>query len=104
MNLGLRCLALARQEMARGVHAAPYGQPNTSVDVRMYLAPCVRDLNRDGAVEETERLGLRVGNWCAAFASWCMRESLLPGEVAPHLYRAGVVEIVDDAQARGLWH
>ena len=104
ISLGLRCLALARHEMKRGVKSAPFGQPNTSADVRRYLAPCLRDLDRDGVVEDHEKLGLTEGNWCAAFASWCMSESLLPGNVAPHLYRAGVVEIVDDAQARGLYH
>lgn len=99
--LGERCLLLARHEMAKGVKANPYGQPNTGPRVREYLEPCVRDLDDDGDVE---RLGLTQGNWCAAFASWCLEQCLLPGEEPPHLYRAGVVEIVADATERGLWH
>lgn len=101
LTLGQRCNVIAEHEMARGVKAAPYGQSNTSEDVRVYLAGCVRNLDED---PELEPLGLTAGNWCAAFASWCLEQCILPGETRPHHWRAGVVEIVADAQARGLWH
>lgn len=99
-SYGVRCVLLARSEMALGARANPYPGPNTSPGVARYLAPCVRDVDGDG---DDELLGLTEGNWCAAFASWCARECLLPGESAPHKYRAGVVEIVADAKANGRW-
>ena len=101
ISLGARCVIFAKHEMERGVKANPYGQPNTSDEVRKYLAPCLRNLDDD---PELENLGLTVGNWCAAFASYCMQECLLPGDKAPHHYRAGVVEIVADARELGLYH
>lgn len=102
--LGERCLLLAQNEMAAGVKANPYGQPNTGPRVREYLAGCVRDLNGDGIVAPTERLGLTVGNWCAAFQSWLLEQCTAEGEARPHLWRAGVVEIEFDAKQRGIWH
>ncbi len=94
MTLGERCLATARQELAAGAYAAPYGQTNTSKWVEKYLAGCVRN---------DKLLGLKAGNWCAAFASWCLERSIRPGEERPHAYRAGVVEIVADAKKLGRW-
>lgn len=98
---GVRCVLFAKHEMARGVKSAPYGQPNTSDEVAKYLAPCLRDVDHDG---DLDLLGLTVGNWCSAFVCACMVECLLPGEVAPHEYRAGVVELVADSKKRGRWH
>lgn len=97
---GLRCLHLAEYERKRGVKAAPYGQPNTSPDVEIYLSGCLRNLDDD---PELENLMLKAGNWCAAFVSWCSDICLLPGEEKPHEYRAGVVEIIADAKSRGRW-
>lgn len=102
--LGERCLLLAQHEMAAGVRAQPYGQPNTGPRVREYLAGCVRDLDGDGVTEPHELLRLPAGNWCAAFQSWLLEQCVLPGEERPHLYRAAVVEIELDARERGLWH
>jgi hypothetical protein len=104
--LGDACVNLAIAEMQSGVKANPYGQPNTGPRVAEYLAGCVRDVDHDG---DLERLGLTVGNWCAAFASWCQEQALaeLPeGErdaARVHEWRAGVVEIVADARARDLF-
>lgn len=98
-SLGKRAVDVAMREL--GVRAAIYGKPNTSDRVREYLAPCVRDLDGDG---EAERLGLKSGDWCAAFASWCMLQAWEDGCEFPHEYRAGVVEIVADARKRGAWH
>lgn len=36
--------------------------------------------------------------------SWVLNECLLPGEIAPHQWRAGVVEAVEDAKAQKLYH
>lgn len=101
LTLGERCVALCRSELARGAKSAPYGEPNTSTDVRMYLAGCMRDIDGDG---DDDTLGLTVGNWCAAAQSWVLYACLLDGESPPHLWRAGVVEIVSDARKRGLYH
>jgi len=94
LPLGERCIALARSEMAAGVKAAPYGQPNTGPRVREYLAGC----ERNGKL-----LGLTQGNWCAAFCSWVLEQTILPGEERPHGYRAAVVEMVEDAHKLGRW-
>lgn len=99
-NLGMRCVDVMREAKAQGAGSAPYGQPNTSEFVRMVLAPCVRDIDGDG---DLERLGLTVGNWCAAAACWALEQAIQEGEERPHLYRAGVVEMVADAEKLGRW-
>lgn len=101
LTFGTRCVLFAKHEMERGVRANPYPGPNTSKDVKVYLAPCLRNLDAD---PELENLGLVSGNWCAAFACYCAEECVLPGEVIPHHYRAGVVELVADARELGLYH
>ncbi len=101
LTLGERCVALCRAELASGYRSAPYGQPNTSTRVKLYLSGCVRDVDGDG---DEDRLGLTVGNWCAAAQSWVLSQCLLEGESAPHLWRAGVVELVSDARARGIYY
>src|SRR5690606_18442038 len=60
----------------------------------------VRDLDKDGTLDP---LRLTAANWCMAFQSWLMTQCLAQGEYPPHEYRAGVVEAVADAKARGLW-
>lgn len=113
-TLGARALEVARGELGRGVREMPPGS-NTGPDVRAYLAPCVRN---------GRRLGLTVGAWCAAFASWCVWEAWLTGASSgpsvltwtpdarpafadlrypPIGYRAAVSELVDDARATGTW-
>ena len=102
LSLGMRCVLFARHEMDRGVKSAPYGKPNTSPEVAKYLGPCVRyDVDGDGKLDP---MGLTQGNWCAAFASACVAACILPGETSPHLYRAGVVEMVADAKKLGAYH
>lgn len=100
----MRCVMLAKSEMARGVRAPAAPRANTSEDIAEYLRGCWRDFDRDGELDEGERLGLTEGNWCAAFVSWCLEKCLLEGEQRPHEYRAGVVELVADAKLKGLWH
>lgn len=94
-TLAQRCLDLCFEEHAAGHKANPYGQPNTGPRVREYLAGCVRN---------GRPLGLTVGNWCAAMQSWVLFNALEADEKAPHLWRAGVVEIVADAEDAGLWY
>ena len=110
-TLGLRALAIARAELARGAAEEPLGS-NAGPDVHRYLAPCVRG---------GRRLGLTTAPWCAAFASWCvwsawsrghesdvLQVSLSwapssPSAVPPIGYRASVAEMVADARATGTW-
>ncbi len=104
--LGESCVNIAIAEMQSGVKANPYGEPNTGLRVAEYLNGCVRDVDNDG---DLDRLGLTVGNWCAAFASWCHEQALLTLPEAErdaarvHEWRAGVVEIVADARERDLF-
>lgn len=105
-DIGALTLLAAHGEL--GVAEDPPGS-NTGPRVREYLAPCVRDVDRDG---DLERLGLTEGEWCAAFASWCVREArrAYPGTTdpprAPELpyYRASGIELQRDARDLGRWH
>lgn len=103
ISLGARCVLLAKAELQSGVRAPAAPRPNTSPRIAEYFRGCWRDRDGDGRVGAQEYLGLTAGNWCAAFASWCLDQCLLDGEARPHHYRAGVVEIVADARTRGLY-
>lgn len=97
-TLGKRALDVAFEEL--GVSEDP-PHSNTGERIRDYLEPCVRG-------DKNQPLGLTVSNWCMAFASWCMAHALKEGEVAPHCYRAGVVEAIADvrdphARFSGVW-
>lgn len=95
LSLGARCVAFAENEMKNGVKE---DKPNsfTSSRIREYLAICKR--------RGTEKLlGLTFGNWCAAGVSFCLKNSLLADEQAPHGYRAGAIEIEDDMKAANTW-
>lgn len=95
LSLGARCVAFAENEMKNGVKE---DKPNsfTSKRIREYLAICKR--------RGTEKLlGLTAGNWCAAGVSFCLKNSLLPGETQVHGYRAGAIEIEDDMKAAKTW-
>ncbi len=89
--IGERALALAVAEL--GVHEDPRSS-NTGPRVREYLAGCERN---------SKPLGLTSGAWCAAFASWCGWMSVTTFEVPPHLWRASVAELVEDARTSGAW-
>jgi hypothetical protein len=92
-SLGERSVAWSLAEMAIGVRDASPGNP-TGPRIRDYLAPCVR-----GAAGHA--VGLTAGNWCAAAACAAARSCSIPGEVAPHDYRASVEELREDAEANG---
>lgn len=97
LTLGERCVAFAENEMKNGVKE---DSPNsfTSPRIKEYFGICTRLVNG----KETP-VNFTKGNWCAASASFCLKNSLLPGEIAPHGYRLGVVEIVSDLQKTGYW-
>src|SRR5574338_1729595 len=89
-SLGERCIAFAENEMKNGV-AEDAPNSFTSPRLREYFAICTRVVNG----KETN-LNFKAGNWCAEGASFSLHERLLPGDLKPHGYRLGVVEIVDD--------
>lgn len=93
LTLGERCVAFAENEMNNGVKE---DKPNsfTSPRLKEYFSICTRLIKG----KEISMKSFTAGNWCAAGASFCLKESLLPGETAPHGYRLGVVEIVADME------
>lgn len=94
---GMRQMVLdvARSQMA----VRETDGPNDSPEIRAYLAPCER---RDVLFVPP----LKRVSWCAAFASWCMREAAtrlgLPLGSLPTRYRAAVSELCSDARTRSL--
>ena len=97
LNLGERCVAFAENELNNGVQEDKPGS-YTSSRIREYFSVCTRKING-----KEVKLNFTKGNWCAAGASFCMLNALLPGEEKPHKCRLGVVEIVSDLQAKELW-
>ncbi len=90
-TIGERAVLWSLHEMSHNIHDdAP--NSHTGPRIREYLAPCVRCIN---GVET--QLHLIAGNWCAASACAAMQASLLPGETAPHVYRASGLELQTDA-------
>lgn len=87
-TLGERCLAWCLEE------AATHRQPSAE-RIAWY---------HEHAVRSGKPLGIKVGNHCASAQSRALKECLLNGEVAPHEYRAGAIELQQDAIARGRWH
>ncbi len=98
LSLGERCVAFSENEMHNGVKEDKQGS-YTSPRIREYFSICTRIING----KETH-INFVQGNWCSAAASFALHESLLPGEVKPHGYRLGVVEVVADLQHNGLYH
>jgi hypothetical protein len=89
--LGQRALEVAVAEL--GVEEVPPGS-NTGPRVTAYLEGCERG---------GKPLGLRAGNWCAAFVGWCDAQAAQDGEQAPP-WRASVAELWADAKAGGRAH
>lgn len=72
-----------------GVKEQPPGS-NSGPFIDGWLDKCIR--------RDTEQaLHLKKSNWCSSFVSASLYAVLAPGEVPPHGYRAGVVELVADA-------
>ena len=97
INLGARCVIFAEKELHNNVKEDQPGS-YTSPRIREYFAICTRQING-----KEVNLNFTKGNWCAASASFCMANSLLPGEYPPHGNRVGVVELVSDLDSKGLW-
>jgi len=97
LSLGERCVAFAISEMANGVGEDKLNS-FTSPRLRQYFSICTRLVNgREVPIGAT----FTAGNWCSAGVSFCLHESLLPGETLPHGYRLGVVEVIADMQRVG---
>ena len=94
-SLGDRAVAWSMEQEARGAGEEPRGS-NAGPDIEAYFSGA----RRRGS---EELLGLKSGNWCAAAASAAAFSVLEPGETPPHGWRAGVVELVDDAKDAGAW-
>jgi hypothetical protein len=99
LSLGERCVAFAENEMKNNVGEDKLNS-FTSPRLREYFAICTRLVNG----KETSMKSFTAGNWCAAGVSFCLHESLLSGEVPPHGYRLGVVEVVADMQHNKSYH
>lgn len=87
-TLGEHCLAWCLEEAA--AHRSP-----TAERIAYY---------HEVAIRNDKPLGIKTGNHCASAQSRALKECLLPGEVAPHNFRAGAIELQQDAMARGRWH
>lgn len=99
LTLGERCIAFADNEMNNGVKEDALNS-YTSPRLKEYFKICTRLVNgKETPIGAT----FTSGNWCAAGVSFCLHESLLPGEKLPHGYRLGVVEVVSDLQRNGLY-
>lgn len=98
LSLGERCVLFSLNEMKLGVKES---SPNSFTSPRIieYFSICTRLVNG----KETP-LKLKSGNWCAISACFALHKSLLPNEIPPHGYRAGVVEVIADLKSKGLWH
>lgn len=93
-TLGQRAVAWAEAQMKAGKCEVPKGS-NAGPFVAECLEPCVRN---------GKPLGLRAGNWCAAFACAAEANARLSGDPPPvHEYRASGFELEQDAKAAGVW-
>lgn len=104
-SFGSLCLVVGLDERERGVQSRlAFPGKNHSEGIARYFRPCVRDVDGDGTLDDIGAgLAQSGGNWCAAFASWCMVHGGREGDIKPHEYRAGAIEIENDAKDRGLW-
>lgn len=91
--LGFRTLSVALGEWCDGVREEPMGS-NTGQRIREYFAICERN---------GKQIQTRVGEWCAAAASWCTKQALRQGEEAPHGFRIGGAELEGDLKRSGAW-
>lgn len=98
LTLGERCVLFSENELSNGVKESSPGS-YTSPRIAEYFSICTREKN---GVEIP--IGITKGNWCAASASFALHECLLPGEIEPHGFRVGVVEVKSDLQKQGRWH
>jgi hypothetical protein len=88
LSLGERCVLFSQHELQNKVAEDKVGS-YTSPRIREYFSICTRLVNG-----KEIPINISSGNWCAASVSFALKECLLPGEIAPHGFRLGVVEIV----------
>jgi len=93
LSYGQRCVLLSIAEMAEGVKEEPPGS-NTGKRIKEYLAGCMRN---------GKPLGLTAGAWCAAAACWVADRCRQRGELPPHHWRAGGIEMEQDAMTKHAW-
>lgn len=98
LTLGERCVAFSENELNNGVKESSPGS-YTSPRIAEYFSVCTRLING-----KEVPIGITKGNWCAASASFALHESLLPGDIQPHGFRVGVVEVESDLKKQGRWH
>jgi hypothetical protein len=98
LSLRERCMLFSENEYKNGIKE---DKPNsyTSTRIKEYFSICTRIVNG-----KEEPIKLSSGNWCSSGGCFAMYSSLLPGEIPPHGYRVGVVEVVSDLQKNKLWH
>lgn len=93
-TLGQRALEWSFAQMRAGQHEVPPGS-NSGPFVIDCLAPSVRN---------GKLLGLKAGNWCAAFACAAEAHARLEGDLPPvHEYRCSGFELEQDAMTSGAW-
>jgi hypothetical protein len=100
LSLGERCVAFAENEMKNGV-SEDSPRSFTSPRLREYFKICTRIIK---GKEVSIGKNFTAGNWCSAGVSFCLHESILSNETAPHGYRLGVVEVMADMQKLGTYH
>jgi len=98
LTLGERCVLFSENELKNGVKES-YPASYTSTRIAEYFSICTRVIHGNEVP-----IGITKGNWCAASGSFALHECLLPGDLIPHGYRVGVVEIVSDLKEIGRWH
>jgi hypothetical protein len=96
-TLGERCVEFAENEM-KNVVQEDKPKSYTSPRIKEYFSICTRKIN---GVEKP--IGITSGNWCAAGVSFCLFSSLQDGDVKPHSFRVGVLEIEIELKLNGLW-
>ncbi len=98
LSLGERCVLFAENELKNGVCEDKLNS-FTSPRIREYLAPATRLING-----KEVKLNLNNGNWCQASVCFSMINCLLPGEIPPHAYRVGVIEVISEMIHNGTHH
>ena len=93
LSLGERCVLWSLSQIDRpNAEEAPRGS-NAGPYIAWLLSRCERN---------GKPLGIKRGNYCAGGVSTAMLECAGPDEPLPHRPRTGVVELVADAQGKGL--
>jgi hypothetical protein len=85
-TLGQRCVDWSLAKL--GLKESPVGS-NDGPEIRQWRKHCVRG---------NKPLGLGPVEWCSILVSEAMRVSLEEGEKPPHGFRAGAIELVEDAK------